>query len=536
MSASPLQDPQRHLDNLDATYGSLEVEQVRESPFANRHGHAYTRLETSLSGRLHGWVYTGGPVARLTDDDYSYLYDAPQITVPQEHFALSNLADRVRHRSFDLQLSSVEAHVDELAPATGQFRGADGAGVDLFVPDDRRHWNGKLFIVQRGRGVYPPLRPLVAGGPHDLITLGLGRNEYLELLLDLGYAAAWLRKDADAAGRGVSSATTDAGRRYRTTFGPNVGLVGALVEHCRATVAQRMGERPSRVYYYGHSGGGVSGRLVNYTPGANVGLDGGPLIDGFLISDSGGGRHLPVALDGAGQDVLLADDTARAAFAPQIDVTRTLYNVDSYRQLKRENARLLRAKGLADRHRHYEVAGTSHFDAGQAQEPGSRNYLDLGGLVECLVQALDAWVEDGTPPPEDGVDDTGAGAPIALPEVAAPLGVFHAGHGAFRGNDAAMRTMLAPFDGKTGEPVDVDTGRFVDMNANGVQDRREDLPTAWQRLGLIGRDERFSGDAFLAMTQRCAVELVERRLLTERAAEWYRRTAAERLHSAGASW
>ena len=536
MSDTLLHDVERHVHNRAETAASLTVEAVHESSFANRHGHRFVHLETYLSGTLRGWVYTGGPVAKLTEDDYGYLYDAPQITAPQESFSLSNLTDEVRHRSYDLQLGSVEDHLQDLHPATGEFRAADGAGVDLFLPQDRADWNGKLFIVQRGRGIYIPLRAMVAGGPHDLVTLGLGRNEYLELMLDLGYAAAWLRKDADAAGRGISFARTDDGRTFRTTFGPNVGLATSLVEYCQREVERRLGEPPARTYYYGHSGGGVTGRLINVTPGANVGPAGGRLIDGFVISDSGGGRHLPVAVDGSGRDVLLADDAAREAFAPQIDVTRALYNVESYRQLKLENARLLRAKGLGHRHRHYEVAGTSHFDAGQAQEPGSRNYLDLGGFVEALVLALDAWVERGVEPPPDGVDETGAGAPVELPEVAVPLGVFHAGHSAFRGNDAAMRTMFAPFDGKTREPVDSDTGRFVDMNGNGVRDLREDLPTAWRRLGLLRAGEAFDEAGYRGRVSRAARALVERRLLPERVADWYDRTAADRLHSSGVTW
>src|SRR5438067_10922843 len=74
-----------------------------------------------------------------------------------------------------------------------------------------------------------------------------------------------------------------------------------------------------------------------------------------------------------------------------------LYACDTgdYLQNKRENARLLREKGLSAAHRLYEIRGVSHFDAGQVSRPDLVNQtLDLGGVFDALIdRPMSGWKE-----------------------------------------------------------------------------------------------------------------------------------------------
>ena len=112
-------------------------------------------------------------------------------------------------------------------------------------------------------------------------------------------------------------------------------------------VTRRLGRAPVKTYYYGHSGGGITGRLINYS-GANVAGNGKPIVDGLILDDAGNGVYLPVASHD-GVDVALSSAADRRHFVPQIDLARQLYNPVSYLPAKRLNDTILAMKGFGIR-------------------------------------------------------------------------------------------------------------------------------------------------------------------------------------------
>src|SRR5262249_11057999 len=204
-----------------------------------------------------------------------------------------------------------------------------------------------------------------------------------------------------------------------------------------------------------------------------------PVFDGFLLGYAGAGYWLPV-LTVDGKDMLFVGDD-RKRFVPQIDITHQLYLGEAGDGLerKRQNARILLDKGLGDKHRMYEVRGVSHMDAGQASRPELvAQALDLGGVNEALIDILDRWVGKSEAPPPSKSDLSalagreGKNEAVALPETACPLGVYYAMpavHGTSR--RSYQETGFAAFDGADLEPLD-GRGQFVDMNGNGILDRR----------------------------------------------------------------
>ena len=63
---------------------------------------------------------------------------------------------------------------------------------------------------------------------------------------------------------------------------------------------QRLGRKPARNYWWGHSAGAYSGLALNYmlisNPGLNRDPDGRETINGFIADDPGGGLLLPMLL------------------------------------------------------------------------------------------------------------------------------------------------------------------------------------------------------------------------------------------------
>jgi hypothetical protein len=184
----------------------------------------------------------------------------------------------------------------------------------------------------------------------------------------------------------------------------------------------------------------------------------------------------------------------------------------------------------------YEIRGVSHFDAGQTSLPDLvPETLDLGGLMESFIDMLDRWVDNGIAPPptrsdlpeiagdeREGQSHKGA---IALPEVACPLGerfVFPPAHGVSR--RSFQETAFAAFDGTNLEPLD-GHGGLVDMNHNGMRDRRETIRQAWLRLGLIKPGEPFGRRAYVACVANAAANLVSEGFLPPGLIAWYVRRA-----------
>ncbi len=147
-----------------------------------------------------------------------------------------------------------------------------------------------------------------------------------------------------------------------------------------------------------------------------------------------------------GKDVLLTTAADKAAFVPQIDVAHQMYNniwppkhpdwmSSSYLENKRNNARILRDKGIAN-YRMYEVRGTSHSGGESmpdSMQRGDLQNIDVSKVMDRFIDMLDAWVDKGNDAAADALGRSrarrrtdGAPAPaLALPEIACPLGVYY---------------------------------------------------------------------------------------------------------------
>jgi hypothetical protein len=505
-----LPPPQALVANILA---SLETQVNAESTIRNAQGQAYRQVDVGISGRLEGCTRKEGP--RSTD-----LTDVPALWLHHAHFDESPP---------QLPLRPDHSPLGQLYRGVGQFQATDGSGMTVLYPESPTAWNGKLYIVQHGSGVYPAMGELPRRESGAVFTPQTSRNYFAAIMIDKGYAVAWVRKDASRTG-GVSPVELEDGTTVTRTFTPHATLELALTKYAQGFVADRLGREPTRTYFYGFSGGGRTGRIMNYAPGANLEPDGTRIVDGFLLDDAGGGTPFPVMFRD-GQDVLFQTSGEREAFAPQMDVSHALYYVDSYLPLKRENARVILEKGLADKHRLYEVRGLSHFDAGR----GRPESLDTGGLMDALMDALDRWVETGAAPPDSRADvPTLASRPaISLPEVHCPLGVYHAfPPGEANERRAAQTTTLAHYDGVGDEPLD-SRGVLVDMNGNGARDARESVTAAWQRLGLLAPGEALTAAHYAGCVEQAAAALAQDGLLPTALVGYYRQQALQQAPTVG---
>lgn len=499
-------------EQVEAIRRSIVVERRDESRVQDADGRPLRSIDLGLTGTIEGYVVLRGPLAQLSPDRYSWLYDVPALCLPQEDLLVVD-----PDLPYPLPLAAGSGNASEPVPARGRFDAADGAGMHLICPAERADWNGKVFLIQHGSAAYmtmdacyagdcegqAPAGTLLARDPSG-VTPGLGANLFAEVMIDRGYAVAWLRKDAVRPPGGFSKAVLADGRVIRTTHVAHAALPVALARFAQREVEATMGRAPERTYYYGHSGGGITGRVVNYS-GANVRSDGGSVIDGFLLDDPGNGLYLPVVID-QGRDVLLATERERERFRPQIDISRPLYRPASYLEAKRLNTHLLVNKGLGAAHRTYELRGVSHFDAGQAAAAGSVHFLDLGPFMAAMIDVLDRWISLGHPPPASREDVPGSEPALELPEIACPLGVYSAPEG-------GPRTRFAPFDGREG---------------------RETLDQAWRRLGLLEAGERFTLAGYRARLGEAARRLAQAGFLPPQLIRWYETEASSLLTRAGA--
>ena len=73
------------------------------------------------------------------------------------------------------------------------------------------------------------------------------------------------------------------------------------------------------------------------------------------------------------------------------------------------------------------------------------------------------------------------------------------------------------------------------MNGNGVQDTREDVAAAWQRLGLLRAGETLAPAHYVACVEQAAAALANDRLLPARLVGYYRDQAAQQSGATGAN-
>jgi alpha/beta hydrolase family protein len=421
--------------------------------------------------------------------------------------------------------------------AVAAYQRDKGAAMTIVYPADRAAWNRKTFVMVHGRGVsfkdgslkpwnrnLDPARPLA-----DL-------DKYDRLLLAKGYAVVKTRRTTTE-NRGEITATLEDGSTVDyIAFNDTARYVMDFAEVAQRLLSGRVGDS-TRTYFYGHSAGARIGRALNYTPGLNAARDGKPFFDGFLNDDPAAGTWYPVVMKD-GRDVLFATEADKARFAPQIDVAHQMYNniwpphhpdwmSSSYLENKRNNAKILRDKGLGAKYRMYEVRSISHSggenqvettsgaerdSAGSVVPVGSRvQNLDLSKMMDRFVDLLDAWVEHGAAPPptrsdwpelgdadRDGIVEHPA---LAFPEVACPLGVYYSYPESTSGT-----TAFAAFTGRGLEPLDAKKV-FVDMNRDGVWDYRETPTEAWRRVGLLQKSETLTREKYVACVQHAAEQL-----------------------------
>jgi len=392
-------------------------------------GRRYRRLDVGVTGTLEGWIVKEGPRSN--------------------HFA--------SHPEFDFtQIGNVYRRF----PGILRYEASKGTAVTLIYPEVATEWNRKLFVTVHGSGGsffegtlkpwnenYDPAQPLADISPYE------------RLMLDKGYALAKTRRNASLASPGDYSVTLDDGEIFEgRNLNIHAGLILGLIRLSENILKARLGEKPVRTYWYGHSGGGINGRLVNFVPGLNLDENGEPIIDGFLNEDTGGGRYIPI-LEENGVDTLFVTEEQRRRFVKTIEIPHLLYT--NRRDLRgrtlppwmspvmilnqRSTISILKEKGLGEKVRMYEVRGVSHFPEGHYSEAelalqfslGKESnvaLLDLYGLMDGLIDLLADWVEKDIAPPatksdaleqgdvnRDGINENEA---VALPEIACPLGLY----------------------------------------------------------------------------------------------------------------
>ena len=426
-----------------------------------------------------------------------------------------------------------------------RYEAAKGTSLTLTYPETG--WNGKLFVLVHGRSgsfLRGTLRPwdeyFDPGKPFDA-------NKYEKSMLARGYAIARTRRNADGFSIGDYSAVLDDGTVWPDQ---NINMVPELIlDEVRLLnnfLKERLGSKPTRNYWWGHSAGAYSALALNYmiqsNPDINKDADGRETISGFIDDDPGGGMFLPILVKN-GQDILYRTAESKTQFVKSFSIVHQAYPLvysnivpgemdlnhlpEGFSPIalnnKRKMARIMMEKGI-NNFRMYEVRGVSH-SGGERYEDGKNGdieILDLSRLMDGVLDLLDNWVEKGIEPPATTSDDpgVGAGAPaINLPETACPLGRYYP-FPQFRGVQGAGSTGFAAYDGTSLEPLDGQL-QFVDMNENGSRDQRETVTQAWRRMGLLKPNETFSRARYVACVESTAAKLRKENLITDQVVALY---------------
>src|SRR5437879_3515020 len=75
-------------ERISSTRDSIRIESESDQPGRTRAGLPYRRVELSFSGTADGYVTLDGPIASSAPDRYSWMYDVPELCLPQEHLLL----------------------------------------------------------------------------------------------------------------------------------------------------------------------------------------------------------------------------------------------------------------------------------------------------------------------------------------------------------------------------------------------------------------------------------------------------------------
>ena len=515
-------------------------------------GRKFRRMDMGISGTIDGYIVKEGR--------YNHYFGSnPEFTYPQA------------------------GNKNPMFYGIGRYDAEKGSALIFIYPVDRSAWNGKMFVTAHGAGVSFKVGNLKVWDKNLNPSNPLSDiDAYEKLMLEKGYAVAKTRRSTPMESGDTVVTLEDGTVIPEANVTEQPRLIMSFAKVGWNVLEKRLERKPSRTYWYGHSGGARPGRIVNYQPCLNVDTDGKHIIDGLLIDDAGSGLWLPVVMKD-GKDILFTNEKCADWFpsllgkssagmayytpnnqnhrdwiVPAIELAHLLYVNETpdnpppwastnFLMNKRLNAKYLRDKGLADKFRTYEVAGVSH-NGGEMLPEGKRGDVEivvLARVYDGLIDLLDNWVEKGIAPPptksdwaelggvnKDGEIENGA---VRMPEIACPLGVYYI-FPPSAGPSGEGTTGFAPFDGKGLEPYD---GRgpvkssednwyynFVDMNRNGYRDFRETVTQAWRRLGLLQRNETFSREKYTACVQKAVNKLLADKLITARTAKFYADQAA----------
>ncbi len=508
----------------------------------------FKRLDMGISGTIDGYIAKEGR--------YNHYFGSnPEFTYPQG------------------------GNKNPLFYGIGKYEAETGSAVIFIYPADRSAWNGKMYVTAHGAGVSFKAGNLKRWDKNlDPASPLKDIDAYEKLMLSKGYAVAKTRRSTPMEGGDVVVTLEDGTVVQETNVTEQPRLIMSFAKVGWNVLEKRLGRKPTRTYWYGHSGGARPARIINYQPCLNVNNDGKHIIDGLLIDDAGSGLWEPIVMRG-GKDVLFTGDdkcqdwfpstqgkpSAGLAFytlntvnhkdwvVPSIELAHQLYvneTPDSppswvttnFLTNKRLNAKYLRDKGLTAKYRTYEVAGVSH-NGGEMLPEGKRGDVEilvLARVYDGLIDMLDNWVEKGVAPPPTksdwaelgglNKDGTIANPSVRMPEVACPTGVYYpfppstgaTGQGT-TGFVAFDGKSLEPFDGRGAVKSDEDNWyyNFVDMNRNGYRDFKETMTEAWRRLGLIAPTETFGRAKYTACVQKAVDKLVADKLITAETAKFY---------------
>ena len=471
---------------------------------ATYEGRALTRLDVGLDGTVDGYLTKVGNYKE-------YFSNSPELVFPQ------TWGPR------------------EIFFGVAAYQRAKGASMTIVLPRDRSAWNGKMWVTAHGRGTSFKEGQLKVWNTYaDPTQPTRGLDRYDLLMVSKGYALVKTRRTSTEGLGEIITTLEDGSTVDYAAFNDTVRYIMDFADVAKKIVADRLGQPPSRVYLYGHSAGARIGHAVNYAPGLNTGRDGTRFFDGILGDDPAAGTWYPVVMKD-GKDVLFSTDAEKAAFVPEIDVAHQMYNniwepkhpawmSNSYLENKRNNARILRDKGITN-YRMYEVRGVSHAGGESEGWRGQILNLDLAKAMDRFLDMVDAWADKGVAPPpthsdwpelgdanRDGTIDYPA---LAFPEIACPLGVYFGYPDSTSGT-----TSFAPFTGDGLEPLD-SKKVFVDMNRNGIWDYRETPTQAWRRLGLLQTNEDLTRDRYVGCVQRAAEQLRREGFFSDKTAASY---------------
>lgn len=491
----------------------------------------YRRIEIGLTGSLYGFAVKSGPrIVTFTS--------APEFVFVQSGNKTEPLSGILR---YDMQR---------------------GASMSLIFPEEGA-WNGKLFVTLPGMGSYRAGTSKTWDMNYDIEDPMGDVEKHHKLMLLKGYAVAITRRNHLNRQPGDGDYTVqlmDGTVLMDRNPVDTPELIIGYAQVAQNVLENKLGESPSQTYWYGHSGGGRLGKLVNYNhyrTQANTGTDGEPIIDGIIVDDSGAGLYLPVIYRD-GRDILFATEADKEPFVPMLEIAHQLYLNDrndpvpewvssNFLINKYKNAKMLMDKGLANKFRFYEVKGISH-DGGEDipyQKRGDINIIPMWHLMNGFIDMLDSWVEAGKPPTpnrsdwidigdadSDGINENSG---IALPEIACPLGFYYPFPPS---NGRVGYTAFAEYDGINEEPLDgravkvgddkyphIAVATFADMNLNGYRDLRETVTQAWRRLELLNHDESFNHDEYISCVTNSVNELVVQGFLTSSIGDYYVRKA-----------